>query len=85
MNAMKMMTIVLWWQAWFTPVRQTWRRALRTRWQTETGVEVTGETIGWLIAAIILVIIGVGFALGPGSAWVNGILGTVTHISTSST
>ena len=80
-----MTTILMVWWAWFTHGRQAAHRALRLRWQTEAGVEVTGETIGWLIAAIILVIIGVGFALGPGSAWVNGILGTVTHISTSST
>ena len=85
MNTIKMMTFFLWWQAWFPAVRQTWRRTLHTRWQTVAGVEGTGETIGWLIAAIILVIIGVGFALGPGSTWVNGILDTVTQISTSST
>ena len=76
-----MWTVWVWLQAHVVRTR----RALRTRWQTEAGVEVTGETIGWLIAAIILVIIGVGFALGPGSTWVNGILDTVTHISTSST
>ena len=79
------MTIVVWFWAWLLQGQQQLQKALTTRWQTVDGVEVTGETIGWLIAAIILVIIGVGFALGPGSKWVNGILDTVTHISTSST
>ena len=76
-----MLTLWFWLRAGVSRARQVWH----TRWQTVAGVEVTGETIGWLIAAIILVILGVAFAIGPGTKWVNGILDTVTQISTSST
>ena len=53
--------------------------ALATR-RDIAGVEVTGETIGWLIAAIILVGAGVIFASGAGTTWMHQIFGNVTSI-----
>ena len=44
------------------------------------GVEVTGETIGWLIAAVVLVGAGVIFASGQGTTWMHQIFGNVTSI-----
>jgi hypothetical protein len=65
---------------WLSIIKNRVFSAGRVRWQTVVGVEVTGETIGWLIAAIILVLLGVGFALGPGTTWVNSQLDTLTTI-----
>lgn len=47
----------------------------------DAGVEVTGETIGWLIAAIILVALGVSFAAGGGTTWMNTMFHDITSIS----
>lgn len=49
------------------------------------GVEVTGETIGWLIAAIVLVGAGVIFASGAGTNWMHQIFGQVTSIQPTGT
>ena len=59
-------------------------QALATR-RDIAGVEVTGETIGWLIAAIVLVGAGVIFASGAGTNWMHQIFGNVTSITPTGT
>lgn len=49
--------------------------------RTETGVEVTGETIGWLIAVILLVSVAVYFAATSGTNWMHQNFNSVTSIS----
>lgn len=58
--------------------------ALRAFWgarQDNAGVEVTGETIGWLIAVIVLVLVAVGFANGSGTSWMNHMFNNITQIA----
>lgn len=58
--------------------------ALQAFWgarQNNAGVEVTGETIGWLIAVIVLVIVGVAFAKGAGTTWMNHMFSNITSIA----
>ena len=66
------------WIRWQT-VKNRAGQALASR-RDIAGVEVTGETIGWLIAAIVLVGAGVIFASGAGTTWMHQIFGNVTSI-----
>ena len=56
---------------------------VQTRWQTQEGVEVTGETIGWLIAAVILVLAGIYVVINTGIPWMQSTFGTISSINTS--
>lgn len=48
-----------------------------------SGVGTTVEAIGFLIVAVILVLVAVIFASGSGTQWMNGIFGHVTSIGVS--
>ncbi len=57
---------------------------VQTRWQTQEGVEVTGETIGWLIAAVILVLAGIYVVINVGIPWMQSTFSTISSINPNS-
>ena len=54
---------------------------VQTRWHTQEGVEVTGETIGWLIAAVILVLAGIYVVINTGVPWMQSTFDTIKSIT----
>ena len=59
----------------------SWFPGVQTRWQTQEGVEVTGETIGWLIAAVILVLAGIYVVINTGVPWMQSTFDTIKSIT----
>lgn len=57
--------------------------AMLARRSSTSGVQVTAESIGWLLAALFFIALILLFVVGPGKTWVNGNLNSVT--STDST
>jgi len=48
------------------------------------GVQVTTESLGWIVGSVFFVGLMVLWATGPGKTWMNGIFGGATNIQVQS-
>ena len=78
------MNTLLYLLSWLVAGKTRMIQGVQTRWQTQEGVEVTGETIGWLIAAVILVLAGIYVVINTGIPWMQSTFDTIKSINPNS-